>query len=229
MDKIFQDIKINIKKSKRKTLSIYIERDGTVSVLAPITSSEEEIEEVIKQKKYRIHKYLAEWDSANSSRVDREYVNGQSFLYFGRNYRLELVDGKMNNPLILKNGYFLLRTKDKLEAQQHFIDFYKDKGISKILERVEIYKNRLDVSPNEIRIMELKNRWASCSSKGNLNFHWKCIMAPLDVISYIVVHELVHLKIANHTNKFWNEIDKIIPDYRNHIEWLKSNGAAMDL
>ncbi|KAA3602278.1 MAG: M48 family peptidase [Candidatus Scalindua sp. AMX11] len=72
-------------------------------------------------------------------------------------------------------------------------------------------------------------KWASCSKKGSLNFHWKCILAPLDVLSYIVVHELVHLKIANHTKQFWNEVDKVIPDYEKHIEWLKNNGAAMEI
>ena len=163
------------------------------------------------------------------SQVEREFVNGQSFMYLGRKYRLELTIEKQTAPLILKNGYFLLNKNQKNNAAQLFIDFYKEKGLPKIEERVEKYKNRLDVVPSQMRIMELKNRWASCSKKGNLNFHWKCILAPLDVLSYIVVHELVHLKIDNHTNQFWNEVDKVIPDYKKHIEWLKNNGAAMDI
>ena len=104
-----------------------------------------------------------------------------------------------------------------------------EKGLAKIQERVERYENRLAVKASNIKIMELKNRWASCSSKGNLNFHWKCILLPLDVLSYVIVHELVHLKIDNHTKAFWNEVDKLIPDYTKHVEWLKNNGAAMDI
>ena len=219
----------NIKKSKRKTLSIYIERDGAVSVLAPDSSSDTEIEEVIKKKEYQIYKALAEWETTNVSKVEREFVNGQSFMYLGRNYRLELTSEKQTSPLILKNGYFLLDKNYRNKAARLFRDFYKAKGLPKIIERVEKYKNRLDVVPAQIRIMELKNRWASCSKKGNLNFHWKCILAPLDVLSYIVVHELVHLRIANHTKQFWNEVDKVIPAYQKNIEWLKNNGAAMDI
>jgi len=226
---MLKDITFNIKKSKRKTLSIYIERDGTVTVIAPENSTDKEIEGVIKKKEYQIYKLLAEWELTNSTKVEREFVNGQSFLYLGKNYRLEIVREEQKKPLILKNGYFLLRKKDESMAKQLFIGFYKEKGLPKIVERVERYQKRINVNPKQIRIMELQNRWASCSEKGNLNFHWKCTMAPLDVLNYIVVHELVHLIHKNHTKAFWNEIDTIIPEYQNHIEWLKINGAAMDI
>ncbi len=226
---MLKDITFNIKKSRRKTLSIYIERDGTVTVIAPENLNDQEIEDVIKKKEYRIYKSLAEWEVTNTAKVDREYVNGQSFLYLGRNYRLKIVNGDQEKPLILKNGYFLLRKKDKIKANQMFKEFYKEKGYPKIVDRVERYKKRIDVNPKQIRIMELKNRWASCSEKGNLNFHWKCIMAPVDVLSYIVAHELAHLVHKNHTKAFWNEIDKVVPDFQRHIEWLRLNGAAMDI
>jgi predicted metal-dependent hydrolase len=226
---MLKDITFNIKKSRRKTLSIYIERDGTVTVIAPENLTDQEIEDVLKKKAYRIYKALAEWEVTNTAKVDREYVNGQSFMYLGRNYRLEIVNDDQEKPLILKNGYFLLRKKDKAKANQIFKEFYKEKGYPKIVERVERYKKKIDVNPKQIRIMELKNRWASCSEKGNLNFHWKCIMAPPDVLSYIVAHELVHLVHKNHTKAFWNEIDKVVPDFQRHIEWLRLNGAAMDI
>jgi len=226
---MLKDITFNIKKSKRKTLSIYIERDGTVTVIAPENSTDKEIEEVIKKKEYQIYKLLTEWELTNSTKIEREFVNGQSFLYLGKNYRLEIVKEEQKKPLILKNGYFLLRKKDESKAKKLFIEFYKKKGLQKIVERVERYQKRINVNPKQIRIMELKNRWASCSEKGNLNFHWKCIMAPLDVLNYIVVHELSHLIHKNHIKAFWNEIDKMIPEYQKHIEWLRINGAAMDL
>lgn len=226
---MLKGITFNIKKSRRKTLSIYIERDGTVTVIAPKNSTDKEIQEVIKKKEYQIFKSLAEWEFTNSTKTEREFVNGQSFLYLGRNYRLQIVKEEQKKPLMLKNGYFLLRKKDESKANQLFIEFYKEKGLSKVVERVERYKHRIYVNPKQIRIMELKNRWASCSDKGNLNFHWKCIMAPLDVLNYIVVHELVHLVHKNHTKAFWNEIDKVIPEYQKHIEWLKINGATMDI
>lgn len=226
---MLENIELNIKKSNRKTLSIYIERNGSVSVLAPETASETEIHTILKKKEYQIFQKLAQWETTNQAKVEREYVNGQSFLYLGKNYRLEFTKARQVSPLILKNGYFNFEERYKDKATQVFINFYKKKGLPKIAERIEHYKNRIAVTPADVKIMDLKNRWASCSSNGNLNFHWKCILLPPDVLSYVVVHELVHLKIANHTKAFWNEVDKVLPEYQKLIHWLKYNGAAMDI
>ncbi|WP_417763526.1 M48 family metallopeptidase [Shewanella sp.] len=80
-----------------------------------------------------------------------------------------------------------------------------------------------------MRVMELQHHWASCSSKGDLNFHWRCLMAPLAVLDYIVVHELAHRIERNHSSAFWNLVDKVIPDYQKHVSWLKHNGAGLAL
>ena len=87
----------------------------------------------------------------------------------------------------------------------------------------------MGVQSKSVRVMDLKHRWASCSPGGNVNFHWKCMMAPPTVIDYIIVHELAHLRHANHTRAFWNLVDKLLPDYQDRKEWLRVNGAWMDL
>lgn len=116
-----------------------------------------------------------------------------------------------------------------MNADQAFREFYRLKGKEKIPERVEFYQNRMGVSTGSIRVMELKNRWASCSPSGNLNFHWKCMMAPLTILDYIVVHELAHLLHANHSDAFWNEVDKVLPDYADRKEWLRIQGSKLTL
>jgi len=222
------DLDINITRSNRKTVSIFIERDGSVSARVPAKLSEAEIEEVIESKAYQIHKQLAEWQQLNDRRVEREYVNGQSFLYLGKNYRLKLVEEKLEQ-LKLKNGWFLLGKKEAENAKTHFVQFYKQKLENRLERLVPEYAKKMDVAPNEVRVMELKYRWASCSKKGNVNFHWKCAMAPVDVLQYIIVHELAHLIHPNHTKAFWNEVDKTYPNYEKQMEWLRQNGAGMDL
>ena len=226
---IVSEINIKITRSKRKTLSIYIERDGSVTAIVPQQLSDVEVHDLIKSKEYQIHKSLAEWTQLNDSKVEREYVSGQSFLYLGRNYRLKLVDDDTSCNLKLKNGYFVLPRKDKNKAKNLFIEFYRTKLLEKITPLLQTFTTQLDVDYNNIKIMDIQNRWASCSNNKHLNFHWKCAMAPIDVLSYIVVHELVHLIHMNHTDEFWNEVDKIIPNYQKHIEWLRVNGAGMDL
>jgi hypothetical protein len=225
---MLNDISYTVKRSKRKTISIYVERDGSISVLAPDTMEDSELDDAVKTKEYIIYKHLSQWEDLNRSRVAREFVNGQSFLYLGRNYRLQFVQDQ-DVPLKLQNGYFKLRKRDKLKAEQHFIDFYKSRGLPHIKRRVEEFKKRMDVEPQIIRIMELQNRWASCSIDGNLNFHWKCLMAAGSVLDYIVVHELAHIKHHDHSADFWNEVAKVLPDYHRQIDWLKEHGAGMDL
>jgi predicted metal-dependent hydrolase len=95
--------------------------------------------------------------------------------------------------------------------------------------RVSFFKEIIKEKPKEVKIVELKTRWASCTPKGNLNFHWKCIMAPPSVLDYLIVHELVHLKHLNHSRKFWDDVSIIIPEYKAHEEWLRKNGVKLTL
>lgn len=225
---IVNGIDIAIIKSNRKTISIFIERDGAVVARVPEQLDNDTIREVLLAKEYQIHKNLAEWTQLNERYVLREFVSGQSFLYLGRNYRLKLVDEKLGKLVFTKGRFFLSR--DEIgKAKSYFIDFYKSKLKEKLKPLISLYQEQLGLKANEVKVMELRNRWASCTTKGNVNFHWKCAMAPTDVLQYIVVHELVHLIHLNHTSEFWNEVDKVLPNYNKQVNWLKLNGAGMDL
>lgn len=224
----YKDIEYSLKKSDRRTTSIYIERDGSVSVLAPEPFDMERVEGILEKKRRWIYRNLAEWEDLNRTRVHREYVNGESFLYLGRGYQLKLV-AKQDVPLKLMQGQFHLKRSEIPNAPKHFREFYKAKLISKLEERIEGYGARLALLPSKIKIMELQNRWGSCTPEGSINIHWKCAMLPLNVLDYVVVHELAHLKYQNHTPAFWRTIEKVMPDYELHKKWLKFNGAGMDL
>lgn len=223
---MLKGIEVTVKRSKRKTLSIYVERDGTVSILAPDSLSEEELHQVVEKKKYAVHKHHAKWQELNAARSRREFVNGQSFLYLGRNYRLRIEPG---TGLKLTNGYFVIGKSELSRAKELFSSFYKEKGMATVAERVKKFAPRLGLSVGKVRVMELKHRWASCAASGNLNFHWKVTMLPLSVIDYIVVHELAHHKHRNHSTAFWNEVDKLLPDYRQRVKWLSENGSKTEL
>jgi predicted metal-dependent hydrolase len=209
-------------------MSIYIERDGSVSVLAPQKLNDAEVSAIVRSKEYQIYKGLAKWKELNSVRVIREPVKGQSFLYLGRNYRLAFVENS-SPPIVLKNGLFLVDSKSRRKVKERCIEFYRQQGIQKITERIEIYKGKIGLHPKGIRILDLKNRWASCSHTGTLNFHWKTLMAPLSVLDYVIVHEMAHLRHEKHSQAFWNEVDKVIPDYQKRLHWLRENGAILTL
>jgi len=226
--RVYKDISYRLKKSLRKTTSIYIERDGSVSVLAPEPYDLAKVESLIEKKRSWIYRNLAEWEDLNRTRVQREFVNGEGFLYLGRNYRLQLVNDQ-EQSLILKNGYFCLRKELADSGFAVFKQFYRDRGKERLPERVAVFAAQMGLNPGQLRIMELSNRWASCAASGELNFHWKVMMLPLSILDYVIVHELAHLKYANHTAAFWNLVDKVLPDYQERKAWLRFRGAGMDL
>jgi len=227
------NLSYEIVRSRRATADIVVERDGRVVVRVPQSIPHQRIEDLVHAKRYWIYKTLAEWRDLNATKVLRGYRNGEGFLYLGRSYRLSLV-GRQDEPLQLKEGRFWLRRDlvdrgEVARAKAAFRDYFIARGLERIPERVRYYAPKVGVRPHRIAVRELSHRWASCSPKGNLAFHWKCMMAPPTIIDYIVVHELCHFHHLNHTEVFWNEVDKVMPSYRERREWLKKNGASMDV
>lgn len=226
-------VSYEVVRSRRSTADIIIERDGSVLVRAPEWADDEQINSIVASKHFRIFQSLAEWRDLNATRVLREYKNGEGFLYLGRAYRLLLVSDQ-NEPLQLRNGRFTLR-RDLVEhgemaaAKAAFRDYYIARGLDRIRRRVDYYTPKVGVTATAVDVREIGNRWASCSPAGALAFHWKCMMAPQTIVDYIVVHELCHFYHRDHTDAFWNEVDKVIPDYRERKEWLRKNGAGLDV
>lgn len=220
-------------RSRRSTADIIIERDGRVLVRAPEWADDEQIADLVSSKDYWIYRGLAEWRDLNATRVLREYKNGEGFLYLGCAYRLQLVTDQ-DEPLLLKNGRFSLR-RDVVErgeiaaAKAVFREYYIARGRERLCRRVAYYAPKAGVCGTAVDVRELGNRWASCSPTGALAFHWKCMMAPQTIVDYIVVHELCHLHHRDHTDAFWNEVDKLMPDYRERKEWLRRHGAGLDV
>jgi predicted metal-dependent hydrolase len=127
----YKDISYTLKRSKRKTASIYVERNGQITVIVPRELTDRQITDLLESRRKWIYKNLAEWHDLNATRVEREYVNGEGFLYLGRSYRLKLVTDQ-EEPLLLKDGYFCLRTDHKAasSASAAFRTFYRAKGWS---------------------------------------------------------------------------------------------------
>jgi predicted metal-dependent hydrolase len=216
--------------SERHTTDIVIERDGVISVRPPLKMTPEQVDETVLSKRKWIYRNLAEWRDLNATRVTREWVSGESFLYLGSSYRLQLVQ-EQEAPLILRDGRFCLRRSVVQAglAHQTFAAFYSEKGQLRISKRVAFFAERIGAAPGAAKIRDLGYRWASCLKNGDIHFHWKCLMAPLTVIDYIVVHELCHQRHRDHSDAFWNEVDKILPDYRERKEWLRLRGAELDI
>jgi predicted metal-dependent hydrolase len=227
-----KDISYEVVRSRRSTADIVVERNGKIVVRAPAKFPDERIEDIVESKRHWVYKTLAEWRDLNATRVLREYRNGEGFLYLGRAYRLRLVS-KQKGLVALRDGRFcmvrdLVDRGDIDAAQSAFRDYYIRLSQQRLAQRIKYYAPKVGVKPlSDVR--ELGFRWASCSSKGRLAFHWKCMMALPKIIDYVIVHELCHMHQSDHTDAFWSEIDKVMPDYDERKEWLRKNGAGLDI
>lgn len=219
--------------NQRRTTDIVIERDGRVVVRPPAQCSPEQVDAVVASKRLWIYRNLAEWKDLNASAVGREWVNGETFLYLGAGYRLALVS-EQEQPLVLKDGRFRLR-RDVVEhggtraAREAFAQFYTEKARQRFKERVSFFAPKVGVDVGKVRVKDMGYRWASCGRNGALNFHWKCMMAPPKIVDYITVHELCHFHQRNHTDAFWNEIDKVLSDWGERKKWLRRYGAGLNI
>ena len=212
-------------RSKRKTLSLIVETDGTLTVRAPLRMKEADIRRFIEVKRDWIKRKQAK--AREEAVSSRQYMDGETFWYLGREILLRIVPS--GKPALVLDGSFNLTKSAQPQAETIFSAWYKRQARKVLTERVEFYGRKYAFKVGKIRISSARTRWGSCSSKETLSFTWRLVMAPLDVIDYVVVHELCHLKEMNHSKAFWARVEAILPDYRGRRKWLKVNGAKLHL
>ncbi|UCG35277.1 MAG: M48 family metallopeptidase [Candidatus Omnitrophota bacterium] len=215
------EIKIDkIIRSRRRTLALQITPDARLIVRAPKRASLDYIKKTVFKKRLWIKEKQKIMQKRCQDIVVREFKEGEEFLYLGNQYRLSVVEGA--RPLSFDDG-FKLSDIYRNKAKELFADWYKKKAFEKISERVQWYAALFGLSHKSIKITDAQKRWGSCSVEDKLCFSWRLIMAPLGVIDYVVVHELAHLKVKNHSKKFWTQVEVMMPDYKQHLKWLKNN------
>lgn len=226
-------IEFEVHRRDRKTLEIRIEPPDQICVAAPKYAKDEEILRAVQSKRKWIIEKLSELESIGSSKKEKEYVDGESFLYLGRNYSLKIIENpKVKSPVVkLYRGKFCIETntKDPDKLRQAMEHWYRQKTLKKVLEQVKYFQDYFSVKPRSVKVKEQKKRWGSCNSKGDLMFNWRISMAPLSVIRYIVLHEICHIVHFNHSRDFWTLLERIMPHYMEKKEWLGRYGVMLDL
>lgn len=208
------DLRFNVQTSaKRKSLGITVDRDGSLVLHTPPNVSNTEIETFIGEKRLWIYTKLAAKEFLNEqTHSERQFIDGEGFCYLGRAYRLALIDSRIQT-VIFKSCRFYLAKGRQDSARDLFIDWYKQKALQRLPGLVSEFTSRLGVKHGGLRVIELGNRWGSCSDNGVLNFHWKVMQLPQKLLRYIVAHEAAHLLEKHHSPEFWQTVERLIPNY----------------
>lgn len=224
-------------KTKRRTIGITVDRNGEVTVAVPFYINEKQIREIIQKKTDWIVKKVSEARERNSNTIFREFVNGEKLLYLGKEYTLAIVEKDLSKAEVhMQDDAISVYITQKLSEESRkqaiketLIKWYRQRFTEIVKERIEKYSLQLKVTPYKVVIKNQKTIWGSCSKKGNINLNWRLVMAPIDIIDYVVIHELCHLRIMNHSKDFWNLVESILPDYYEKRNWLKECGNRLEL
>lgn len=216
----------------RKTIEIRIDPPDRVTVTAPSGADEDEILKIVQNKGHWITKKLRDVKHINI-KEERDFKDGDLFLYLGNEYPLKLIIEKNIKNVEVKysaqNIIVITPSADKELIRKAMKLWYREKTEEIIHERIKELQKYFDRKPSDIKIKEQKKRWASCTSQGRLLFNWRCSMASVKAVDYIIVHEMCHLYHMNHSKSFWNKVSSVLPDYKKRSEWLKNNALKIDL
>jgi predicted metal-dependent hydrolase len=221
-------IPYHIIKSKRiKTSEIIVESDK-VTIRTPLNKSQSDIEGIISGKASWILKKQKEYKESIPQIIKPTYKEGSTLPYLGKNYPLRITKNQSEYTIKLCDGEFTIEIKSSKHSPAKIKWLYEDwlieKAKSTFKHKVDEYSKKLGVKVESITTKHLKNRWGSMTKEGSINLNINLLRAPEDVIDYIILHELCHLKIKEHSYHYWDYVRRYMPNYQEKIDWLKASG-----
>lgn len=216
---------------RRKHVAIAVNPDKKVDVLAPLQLDQAAIQDIVRNKANWVMEQLGWFDQISQRTASKEYANGETFLYMGRQYRLKILHSGDRPSTKLRGKYFEVTIRDSCDelekrklVKNALWKWYRFHAEMKIGEIVCQYSARLHIDPPMFRIKYQAKRWGSCSKENILNINIRIAMAPMSQIEYVVAHELCHLKHKNHSVEFWQLLRLLMPDYEIRKENLRRDG-----
>jgi hypothetical protein len=220
-------IAIQVEHRRRKSFELKWINPHELRIRVPHGTSRKMIDQLISDKE--------DWIQRSRKRIlvreaqsEKSYLEANTIRFLGEAipFRWEKEDHSFQ--LHMGPEAFVLAGSGSPEEARNLIEQeYRDRAKEIFETRVAVFVKRLGVNVNQIRVKSQKTRWGSCSSKGNLNFNWHVIVAPEEVIDYLVVHECCHLVQMNHSKEFWDLVESICPNYREYRQWLKNHDTQI--
>jgi predicted metal-dependent hydrolase len=223
MDDILID---KIVRSRRRTIALVITPDARIIVRAPFRAPAAMIDDLIREKSGWIQKKIGEMKERPQAIV-HTYEEGEIFWFLGRRYPLHITDD--TGAGIQRTDRLCVSPAIKPDVRSGIRRWYMAEAAKEIHSRCMWFSMMTGYSPASVRITDARQRWGSCTSKGGLNFSWRLIQAPLEIVDYVIVHELVHLRQPDHSRKFWTKVEALMPDYERRRKWLRENERLLGI
>jgi predicted metal-dependent hydrolase len=221
-------IELDVIRSKRRKKSISLNVvDGKVRVLIPYHLPKCDLDKLLHEKQEWISQSVQK-QQANQAATAKLFIHGEVFTYLGKPYSLQLLPA-LREQLTLIDNNIILHLPPSVDVRNAVIRWYWQQARQLLTVKTYEYAKIIGVLPTSITIKEYKARWGSCSIDAEINYNWKLIMAPQEVIDYVVIHELCHILQHNHSAAFWQHVEIFAPQFKQQRKWLKVNGSSLDI
>jgi predicted metal-dependent hydrolase len=210
-----------------KEIGITVERDRRVVVRAPERASNNAISSAIERKRLWIWSKLRDPHKYPVPPVRKEFVSGETFLLFGQHYLLSLAR-RDDSAVELVGKRLEMAEREARNARRLLQSWYLSRARQELPARIQKIANEMGLGYSKICIRDIKFRWASYSPSGTLTFNWRAVQAPVNVIDYLIVHELAHVLQSNHSPDFWNIVAVHAPSWAKARTWLQKNGPSLE-
>jgi len=219
-----------VKSARRKTLAIKVSANA-VSIHIPVTLPIAEAQRFINKKTSWITKKLHQ--QSYQQPITREFTEGEILFFLGENYSLQLQQQNIK-PAVTKSSQHIkicgrLNRLSTATIRATLISWYKQQATNYLISRTTFFSQKMALNPTSIRVKTYKARWGSCNIRGDIQFNWQLIQAPIDVIDYVIIHELCHLTHHNHSSQFWQLVEYFCIHFKVHRQWLKDHGHRLIL
>ena len=222
------DFNIIIKRTNRKKTVSFRIKNQEVIISVPKFLSDNEIYNLVEIKIKWIKNKLA-LEKLNTISIKRKYENGDIFLYFGSEYSLKIKKSYSDN-IYIKDKNLIVEAKNVLSTnniKNNIKNWYISESKKYLTKTNSYYEILIGVKSNKLLFGQYKSKWGSCNSKKTISYDWRIIMAPFEVIHYLIIHELCHIKFPNHSKYFWKYVEKYMINYKIQKKWLKNNSNKL--
>ena len=208
-------------------MAVTVDPAGDVLLVAPEHFSTSRLDAVVRRKAAWIAQRRRHVQSHDPPRATREFVSGESVLYLGRHYRLKVHPNETGEAK-LRGGWLHVPAPAGAQPTAHvrtaLVSWFRRHAAERLPERVEAWRAKAGVAMPSVVIADQQKRWGSCDRNGTIRFNWRIIQAPMRLVDYVVVHELVHLRHRGHGRDYWRALGRVMPDYERHREDLRQRG-----
>jgi len=213
-------------RKRKKTITLALSRDGAVVVRAPYGVPVAEIASFVDQKRVWLNRKMAEFKALQKKGRSAPLIPGEAVLYLGTPYPLFITPSEQvrKDTLCWSGHAFHLSCRNLMVGKALLGEWYGKQARDFFPLRVAHFSDLMGVAPSSIRVSSARFRFGSCSSRKRISLSWRLMMAPVEVIDSVVIHELAHLREMNHSNRFWSFVRPFCPDYDRHKKWLKAEG-----